>query len=81
MQRELPLPADSSAILAKALLAHGPSPSETLLQGELRRRLQRALDKLGPDDREVILMSHYEDMSNGEVAQALGLSDSAATMR
>ena len=39
------------------------------------------LQGLEPPDREVILMRHYEEMSNGEVAQALGLSASGATMR
>jgi RNA polymerase sigma-70 factor (ECF subfamily) len=43
--------------------------------------LQQALEQLEAADREVILMRHYEDMSNGEVAQALGLSASGATMR
>jgi RNA polymerase sigma-70 factor (ECF subfamily) len=81
VEREVPLPGDSSALLAKALLAPGPSPSQALVQEELRRRLQRALEKLKAPDREVLLMRHYEDMSNGEVAQALGLSASAATMR
>jgi RNA polymerase sigma-70 factor (ECF subfamily) len=81
VQREVPLPLESSAHLAKALLAQGPSPSQALLQEELRRRLQQALEKLEPADREVILMRHYEDMTNGEVAQALGLSASGATMR
>lgn len=79
--RELALPADSSALLARSLLAPGPSPSEALLQEELRQRLQRALARLDPEDREVILMRHYENMTNGEVAQALGLGDSGATMR
>jgi RNA polymerase sigma-70 factor (ECF subfamily) len=79
--REVPLPAESSALVAKALLARGPSPSQVVLQEELRRRLQRALEQLEPPDREVILMRHYEEMSNGEVAQALGLSASGATMR
>jgi RNA polymerase sigma-70 factor (ECF subfamily) len=81
VERDVPLPAESSALLAKALLAQGPSPRQAVLQEELRRRLQRALEKLKPPDREVILMRHYEEMSNGEVAQALGLSASAATMR
>jgi len=81
VDRELVLPGDSSAMLARSLLARGPSPSEALLQEELRQRLQRALAKLDPEDREVILMRHYENMSNGEVAQALGLGDSGATMR
>src|SRR5207244_3549507 len=74
VQRAVPLPAESSALLTKALLAQGPSPSQALLQQELRARLQHALEQLDPADREVILMRHYEDMSNGEVAQALGLS-------
>jgi RNA polymerase sigma-70 factor (ECF subfamily) len=81
VEREWSLPLESSALLAKALLAQGPSPSQALLQEELRLRLQRALEKLNPGDREVILMRHYEDMSNGEVAQALGLTASGATMR
>jgi RNA polymerase sigma-70 factor (ECF subfamily) len=79
--RELPLPVKSSVRLAQALLVPGSSPSQALLKKELRHRLRRAIGKLGPEDQEVILMRHYEDMSNGEVAQALGLSASAATMR
>ncbi len=39
------------------------------------------MEKLGPNDREVILMRHFEEMSNQEAAQALGLSESGATMR
>jgi RNA polymerase sigma-70 factor (ECF subfamily) len=81
MQKAVPLPAESSALLAKALLSEGPSPSQALLQEELRQRLQQALAQLEAADREVIVMRHFEDMSNGEVAQALGLSASAATMR
>ncbi len=78
---EVSLPAESSALLAAQLLARGPSPSEALLQDELRQRVQRALAKLKPADREVILMRDFEDMTNEEVAQALGLSPSGATMR
>lgn len=79
--RERALPEASSILLARQLLAAGTSPSKALRREELRGRVQGALDKLGPDDREVILMRHFEDMSNGEVSQALGLSDSAASMR
>src|SRR5262249_1591667 len=80
-QREMPLPAESSGVLAKPLLAPGLSPSQALLQEELRDRLQKALAALAPKDQEVLLMRHFEGMANGEVAQALGLSPSAATMR
>ncbi len=79
--REVPLPAESSALLARQLLAAGSSPSAALLKEELRRRVQDALARLRPDDREVILLRHFENLSNTEVAQALGLSAAAATMR
>jgi RNA polymerase sigma-70 factor (ECF subfamily) len=79
--REVALPAESSLLLAEQLLAGGTSPSRALLKRELRRRVQHALEKLQPDDREVILMRHFEEMSNREVAQAIGLSPSGATMR
>jgi RNA polymerase sigma-70 factor (ECF subfamily) len=79
--REVALPAESSLLLAQQLLAGGTSPSRALLKRELRRRMQHALERLQPDDREVILMRHFEEMSNGEVAQAIGLSPSGATMR
>lgn len=79
--REVPLPAESSVMLARQLLAGGTSPSRALMKKELRRRVQQALEKLQPDDREVILMRHFEEMSNREVAQAIRLTESGATMR
>jgi RNA polymerase sigma-70 factor (ECF subfamily) len=79
--REQALPLDSSAALAEQFLARGVSPSEALLKEELRRRVQQALAKLEEEDREVILMRDFEDMTNGEVAQALDLGASGATMR
>ncbi|HEV3447546.1 MAG TPA: sigma-70 family RNA polymerase sigma factor [Gemmataceae bacterium] len=79
--REQALPLESSAALAGQLLARGPSPSEALVKQELRRRVQQALAKLAEEDREVILMRDFEDMTNGEVAQALALGASGATMR
>ncbi len=54
--REVPLPAESSVMLAEKLLAGDPSPSRAALRKELRHRVQHALDELPPDDREVILM-------------------------
>ena len=79
--QELPLPTESSAILARQLLTREASPSQALIKDELQSRVQGAMSVLDASDREVILMRHFETMSNGEVAQALGLSDSGATMR
>src|SRR5262249_57535840 len=77
----LGVPGESAALVAGALLASVPSHREALLQEELRRRVQKALARLAPDDREVILLRDFEGMTNNEVAQALGLSPSGATMR
>ena len=48
---------------------------------ELQRRLDAAIADLDEDDREVILMRHGEQLSNQEVAAALGLTEAAASMR
>jgi RNA polymerase sigma-70 factor (ECF subfamily) len=37
--------------------------------------------ELADDDREVILMRHGEQLSNQDVAAALGLTEAAASMR
>lgn len=79
--REISLPAESSAALAVLLISPKTSPSQALVRKELRQRVQQALARLTADDREIILLRDFEDLSNHEVAQALGLSDSAATMR
>lgn len=81
VSREVPLPAESSALLARQLLAGGSGPSEAVVKEEQRRRVQEALVRLKPEDREVILLRHFENLTNTEVAQALGLSAAAATMR
>lgn len=79
--RELPLPVDQSAMLVAQLLARELSPSQAVLKEELKTRVRRAIAQLRPADREVILMRHFEGLSNSEVAEALEISVSGATMR
>jgi RNA polymerase sigma-70 factor (ECF subfamily) len=79
--REVPLPPESSTALARQLLARGSTPSQKLIKHELQRQVQHALSELDADDREVILMRHFEGMSNMEVAQSLGIGESGSTMR
>lgn len=57
------------------------TPAAAATMHELERRFQEALDQLDDQDREVVLMRHFEQLSNSEVAQALGLSEPAAGMR
>lgn len=57
------------------------TPAAAATHHELEQRFQAAVEQLEETDREVILMRHFEQLSNGEVAQALELSDAAAGMR
>jgi RNA polymerase sigma-70 factor, ECF subfamily len=86
LDREQPLvPAaladHSSFELAGQLLDQEPTPASAAIQHELQRRLDAAIADLEEDDREVILMRHGEQLSNQEVAAALGLTEAAASMR
>ncbi len=74
--------ADHSSIeLAGQLIDPELTPASAALQHELQRRLEAAIATLSEDDREVIMMKHYEQMSNQEIAQFLELSEPAASMR
>jgi RNA polymerase sigma-70 factor (ECF subfamily) len=76
-----PIPEASTAILAAQLLDKLTSPSEALMRVERKLRLQEALNSMDPTDREVLVLRHYEQLSNGEAAQVLGLDKSAASKR
>ena len=47
----------------------------------MQRRLETALAGMDEDDREMILMRHFEQLSNQEVAAMLSLTEAAASMR
>jgi RNA polymerase sigma-70 factor (ECF subfamily) len=75
------LPETSSAALAAQLLGHDPRPSEAAVRAERKLRLQAALNSMDPLDREVLALRHFEQLSNAETAQVLGLQESAASKR
>jgi RNA polymerase sigma-70 factor (ECF subfamily) len=71
----------SSLELAGQFIDREITPASAAVRQELQRRMQEAIAALEDDDREVILMRHYEQLSNQEVAAALGLTEAAASMR
>jgi RNA polymerase sigma-70 factor, ECF subfamily len=83
VDRERPLtPAgSSSADLAAQLCDAELTPASAAMQQELERRLHDAIARLDDDDREIILLRHFEQLSNQEVAQLHGLSEPAASMQ
>jgi len=76
-----PMPQATSASLAEMLLGRLTSPTQAAHRAEVRIRLQEALNAMDPIDREVLTLRHFEELSNAEVAQALGLTKSAASNR
>jgi RNA polymerase sigma-70 factor (ECF subfamily) len=67
--------------LAAQLLASETSPSQAAQEGEIRAEIQTALDELDPIDREVLALRHFEQLSNTEVAEELGITTAAASKR
>jgi RNA polymerase sigma-70 factor (ECF subfamily) len=57
------------------------TPAAQALRAEMRERFLDAIDQLAEDDREILLMRHFEQLSNSQAAVLLGLSEAAAGMR
>jgi RNA polymerase sigma-70 factor (ECF subfamily) len=75
------LPEASSTALAARLLGREVPPSEAAMRAELTLRLETALNSMDPLDREVLVLRHFEQLSNGEAAQVLRIQPSAASKR
>jgi RNA polymerase sigma-70 factor, ECF subfamily len=76
-----PWPDASSAALAAQLLGRDTRPSVAAIRAERQRRLQEALNAMDPLDRDVLVLRHFEDLTNAEVARELHLQESAASKR
>jgi RNA polymerase sigma-70 factor (ECF subfamily) len=76
-----PLPVESSAAVVRSLAGSEPTPSRLVADAELAEQLRRAIGRLDDDDRELILMRHFEQLSNQDVARMLGIEPAAASKR
>jgi RNA polymerase sigma-70 factor (ECF subfamily) len=75
------MPEATSIALAAQLLGHMTTPTQAAQRAELQLKVQEALNNLDPIDREVLVLRHFEHLSNGETAQVLGIKKSAASKR
>lgn len=74
--------ADCSTMnLAEHLVDRQPTPAAAAAWHELEVRFKAALDRLEDEDREIVLLRHFEQLGNSEVAELLQLSPPAASMR
>jgi RNA polymerase sigma-70 factor (ECF subfamily) len=75
------MPRASSASLAELLMGRLTTASRAAIRGETQLRVQAALNSLDPMDREVLVLRHFEMLSNEETARVLGIKPSAASNR
>lgn len=71
----------SSVNLACQLVADGATPAAQAMRKELEQSFIAAMSELSDDDREIILMRHFEQLSNQDLARSLEISEPAASMR
>lgn len=72
---------DTSEAIAARLFDKRTDPGDAVAKAELFARIRSALDAMDPVDREVLALRHFEDLSNAETAEVLGLQTSAASKR
>jgi RNA polymerase sigma-70 factor (ECF subfamily) len=76
-----PSPQATTMVLAAQLLGKLTSPVDAALRAERQMILHDALDRLGELDREVIALRHFEELTNQETAEVLGLHKDTASKR
>ncbi len=67
--------------ISSQLLGHLTSPSQATLRQELSQQLQMALESMNDLDREVLILRHFEELTNQETARVLKISQQAASLR
>jgi RNA polymerase sigma-70 factor (ECF subfamily) len=75
------LPRASLASLAELLMGRLTTASRAAIRAETQVRVQEALNSMDPIDREILVLRHFEMLSNEEAAQVLGLKRQAASNR
>jgi len=69
------------AALVAQLTAGVTGPSTAAGRAEVGERLNEALGRMEPLDREVIALRHFEQLTSAEAAQVLGIQERAAAKR
>jgi RNA polymerase sigma-70 factor (ECF subfamily) len=74
-------PQTTTVSLAALFVGHLTSPSQAAARTEMLGQLEQAVAAMDPLDREVLALRHFEELSNSEVAEVLGIQQKAASIR
>ena len=70
-----------SGLDAERVATNNPSPLDQLDKAEAIDQVRRAMDKLNPEQREIINMRHFQDLAYGEIAQLLDVAEGTVMSR
>lgn len=76
-----PLPQATSAVIAAQLIGGLTSPSQAAMRVETRLTVEDKLNAMEELDRDVLVLRHFEKLSNLETAKVLNITQSAASNR
>jgi RNA polymerase sigma-70 factor (ECF subfamily) len=71
----------TSQEIATRLLCKDSSVGEVAIRNERKIRIAKALQSMETIDRDILVLRHFEQLTNVECARLLGLSESAVTKR
>jgi len=75
------MPGADSQVIAREFSASMTSPSQAVVRAEMSDKLAKVLEMLEPMDREILVMRHFEELSNNEAASELGVAKGTASKR
>jgi RNA polymerase sigma-70 factor (ECF subfamily) len=67
--------------MAAQFIGKFTSPSQVAVREETLGRVEQAIAAMDPLDQEVLALRHFEELSNSEVAEVLGIQQKAASIR
>lgn len=73
--------ASTAASMASMLAGSFTSPTQAAARGEMMEQVKHALEQMDEIDREILAMRHFEELTNSEVAEVLGIGGKAASIR
>ena len=80
-RQDLRFPCTTSASLAAQFVGHMTSPSQAAVRAEAYAQVEQVIANMEPLDREVLALRHFEELTNSEIAEVLGIQQKAASIR
>ena len=71
----------TAASMVFQLMGDWTSPSQAAVRAERLDGVEKAIEALDTLDREVLALRHFEELTNAEVAEELGIEGKAASIR